>query len=400
LREFNGIPITDLGEKFEEIRIILGKLLEEEKIVLNFGDRHPNPYILAFEPESKEEQIKKLFNLKFEEPIYKGYGTLKMQTNSINCCAYPSRRHLRSVIEEKRYRDKPYILSLALGEPQLSYRVFNLHVLEFYRNDPRYSYKTNDISGSISTKTDGELDTSDETFLQTFGFAYDRKIKNRYVAVFLIYLSRLTPKHQKRWKLEEFNGDTFLHPDYAKTSAGHWPEKISIFNAFIEEIRIINEMTFKITGKHLFRKTYDEYNKPNKFGFLIRPTKEEYEQFIHLLDKMMSDNLNKEFFEEGDTRKGTITLLEEWIDEKVTLSDPKLKDEMIKLFRTIRNERSKSAHHVRDDEWDNKYIVSQREIIMKAYQAVRTLRMIFAIHPRSKTIEISDRLNKVKIWNF
>ncbi len=64
--DFNGIPITDSGENFEEIKRILRELIEKGKVVLNFGDRHPNPHILAFEPESNKEQIAKLEKLKFQ----------------------------------------------------------------------------------------------------------------------------------------------------------------------------------------------------------------------------------------------------------------------------------------------------------------------------------------------
>ena len=170
-RDFNGIAITNLGVDFEKIKTVLAQLLNEEKVVLNFGDRHPNPHILAFKPESKEEQLKKLEALKFEEPIFEEYGPLKMQTNSISCCVYPSRQHLKTVIETDKYQNKPFTLLLALGEPQLAYRAFNLRILELYRNDPRYSYGTDDIHGSISTKTENELPDSDDTFLETFGFA-------------------------------------------------------------------------------------------------------------------------------------------------------------------------------------------------------------------------------------
>lgn len=413
-RDFNGILITDLGKDFEAIRKRLKKLVEEGKVVLNFGDRHPNPHILAFEPESKEQQLTKLETLQFQQPIYEEYGPLRIQTNSIGCCAYPSKNHLKSLVNSDHYKGKPFTLLLAQGEPQLSYRTFDLRVLEFYRNDPRYDYETDDVYGRMSSKSERELKQQDDTFLQTFGFAYDRDVKNRYVAVFLRYLSDLTPEHQQRWKLEEFAGDTFLHPDYARTACGQWPEKESIFNAFCEETRIINEMTLKITGKPLLRKTYDRRNKPKKFGFLVRPTKEEYENFIRLLDKMMSDNLNKQFFEgrvdltrlqrKGELyveqNKGTISLLEEWLNKTTKFPDSKPKNEMIKVFKEIRDERSKPAHHVREDEWNSQYFVKQRETIMRAYQAIRTLRLIFSNHPITKTVEVPDWLYKGEIWTY
>lgn len=413
-RDFNGISITNLGADFGEIKLALKALLKEGQIVLNFGDRHPNPHILAFDPEPKEDQIKKLNDLKFKRPVFKEYGPLKMQTNSIGCCAYPSKKHLKAVVKITKYQDKPFTLLLALGESQLSYKAFNLRILEFYRNDPRYSYETDDIHGSISAKSENELAESDDTFLETFSFAYDKKIKNRYVAAYLVYLSRLSSEHQQRWNLEIFKGETFLHPDYARATAGHWPEKESIFNAFCEELRIINEMTLKITSKALFRKTYDRYNKPKKFSFLVRPTQEEYENFLHLLDKMMSDNLNKDFFKDkielvthinkGGTlieqSKGTVKLMEEWLNTSVKFPDPKPKDEMLEIFKEIRKERSKPAHHIREDIWDDTYFSKQRDLIKRAYRGVRTLRLIFSNHPASRQVEVPDWLFKGEIWTF
>src|ERR1035437_4194694 len=74
------------------------------------------------------------------------------------------------------------------------------------------------------------------------------------------------------------------------------------------------------------------------FTFLIRPTAQEFYNFVHLLDKALSDNINKKFFEsdmpvEEDIHRadgkvevrqiGTIRLLEQWLAEHWILQDPK-----------------------------------------------------------------------------
>jgi len=46
---------------------------------------------------------------------------------------------------------------LALGEAQLSYRSFDLSVLEFYRNDPRHRYENDDINGRIYSNPSFEI---------------------------------------------------------------------------------------------------------------------------------------------------------------------------------------------------------------------------------------------------
>jgi hypothetical protein len=53
--------VEDIGKDREQARQIAPELAREGAIVLNFGDRHPNPHILAFEPESPEEQLLKNF---------------------------------------------------------------------------------------------------------------------------------------------------------------------------------------------------------------------------------------------------------------------------------------------------------------------------------------------------
>ncbi len=373
--DFNGLPLDDLGE------------------------------------EREVEQIEKLGRLVFELPAYEEWGPIKIRTNPTNCCVYPSKSHLRTVVDVSKYQGQPYTLLLALGEPQLAYKAFNLRVLEFYRNDPRYSYDTDDIHGHISVRSGTITDSADDTFLETFGFAFNKDLSARYVAGFLRYLSRLTPEHQQRWKLDQVDGETFLHPDYAKSSMGDWSAQESVFNAFCEELGIINEMAMKIRGVPLFRKAYSRDTKPVGFGFLIRPTKKEYEAFVHLLDKMMSDNLNKKFFEgqidltfqeekDGvvvERPKGTITLLADWLAKRVKLSDPSHRDKMIEIFKRVRKERSPLAHEVQADEWNDKYFAKQRELMIEAYGAIRTLRLILAIHPSSKSVKVPDWLYRAEI---
>jgi hypothetical protein len=409
--DFNGLPIDNLGRDIGEVRRLVRILVIEDKVVLNFGDRHPNPHILAFESEPQSKQIEKLDRLVFEPPAYEEWGPIKIRTNSTNCCAYPSKTHLRTVVDVSKYQLQPYTLLLALGEPQLAYRAFNLRVLEFYRNDPRYSYDTDDIHGHISVRSGKVTDPADDTFLETFGFAFNKDLSVRYVAVFLRYLSQLTPEHQQRWRLDQVDGGMFLHPDYAKSSVGDWSAQESVFNAFCEEMGIINEMAIKIRGVRLFRETYSKQTKPVGFGFLIKPTKKEYETFVHLLDKMLSDNLNKKFFEgqidltlreekDGlviEKQKGTITLLSDWLAKRVKLSEPSPKDKMIETFKNVRKERGPLAHEVQVDEWNDQYFAKQRELMIEAYGAIRTLRLILAIHPSSISVEVPDWLYRAEI---
>jgi hypothetical protein len=395
--EFNGQPLNRLESEKQHIIA----LIQKGKIEINFGDKHPNPHIKAFELDDKDTQIEKIKRVGFSD-----------------VCAYPTKEHLKNVVDISKFRNKPFTLKIALGEPSLNYAVFDLSVLEFYRNDPRYSYFTDDIGGFISISDKHylslEVKPSDKIVLQTFGFCYGKRKMDRAVAVFYCYLSKLTPEHQQIWNSKMLLGDYFLHPDYWRMSGGYWPEKTSIFTAFIEELHTINEFSKLMGRPNFFNQSYKK-NKPKEFSFLIRPTRKEFNSFVHLLDKMISDNINKGFFQNeipykterktSDGKiivedKGSITLLKEWLNVKVRTPNPKPKDDMIKIFRKVRNMRMKPAHKVEQDKFDQKYFKKQRQLMIEAYSAVRTLRLILANHPRTKNYIIPEWLYKGEIWTF
>lgn len=403
--DFNGISILILLENFNEdrtkLKAILKELVEEELVGVIDEDTDINPHVNRRGFEQKEKQLPKL-----DKDL------------SYHICIYPTPKYLKAVVNPRDYESQPYKLCLAFGEPQLSYRSFDLSVLEFYRNDPRYRYENDDMQGHIYYNSE-EMTESDKVLLQTFGFSYDNDF-NRAVAVFLRYLVDLTLEHQQIWKAKELQGDYKLHPDYYRTTIiGDWPEREPICTAFVEEIYIINQMVASMGRPPLFRDDFGEYgkNRPKHFGFLIRPTLKEFNDFMLLLDKMLSDNINKKFFQnevpyENETKrkdgkikvtqKGTLQILDDWIRKFFRTNDWKPWEETITTLRKIRKMRQKPAHSVNEDVFDQKYFKEQREIIKSAYSAVRTLRLMFANHPkvRDAAIEIPDWLKNGKIWTI
>jgi hypothetical protein len=314
----------------------------------------------------------------------------------------------------------PYTRELALGAGQLDFRSFDLSVLEHYRNDPRYFYETNAIFGKISIHDEyyetGALKPHDQILLQSFGFAYDKEL-SRAVAVFIRYLHRLSPEHQQIWRAKQVAGDYCLHPDYEGSCLqGSWGTKVPIFSAFCRELSIINEMCTLMGYPPIIRKTFRE-KTPKEFSFLLRPTSKEFNNFVHLLDKMMSDNLSIDFFkcdittEQDSTRDdgkvvvsklGSIALLEKWIKSKFRATDSAPIDEMIATFKKVRKLRQKPAHTVDTDSFDQKHFKEQRLLMIEAYNAVRTLRLIFANHPnvRAKPPHIEKNLVDGMIWDI
>ena len=364
--DFNGYRVTpniDAG--------VIATLISDGKLELHCVDRHPNPSIRAFPAEATNEQISKIHHL--------------------DGCLYPTpdllRDHIPSDIES------PFTTMLAQGAAQFEFRAFDLSVLEFYRNDPRYNYTTDDIHGAISVKQEPSgLRASDEVFLQTFGYCYDDDT-NRAVAVFLRYLHDLTPEHQRIWQAKLLDGKYYLHPDYYRTSIlGEFPERLSIYDALLAEQQEINRMAQTSGKPPLFRRTYEPNLRPKGFGILIRPTQQAYDSFVHTLDKLMSENLNRDFFD-GDLDLSETAVKQS--GEKITIQVPTVrlleqrfegatspnKDRMLATFRRIRRLRQRPAHVLMDDDlFDQKFLKEQRALIQDAYNAVRTIRSLFETH--------------------
>lgn len=403
--DFNGYPvyklISELDVNPDDIKSIIRDGIVNEILTVEI---YANTHIKAFSAVPKEKMLECFDSEEFPA----------------NMCLYIHPNKLSESQHLTKFAESPYQLELAKGKGQLDYMTFDLSVLEFYRNDPRYTYETDFIHGSICI-TDEYFESSsvpekDQIILKTFGFAYDDEL-NRYVAVFAMYLANLSPEHQQIWKAKEINGSIKLHPDYyASSILGSWGTKMSIFEAFVQELELINKMSQLMGKPNLFHNSF-VYDRPKEFGFLLRPTVSEFNSFMLLLDKMMSDNINKNFFENdveveseeerSDGKvvirpKGTIQILADWIDKFYQTPDPKHVDNMLAAFRKVRKLRQKPAHKVNIDSFDQKLFKEQRKIIIKAYDAVRTLRLMLSNHPavRINPPEISDRLYKGDIWDI
>jgi len=172
--DFNGIPIWNLQKEINQdwsfVRDIIRRLVKEELVGVIDEDTDLNPHIIRWGFEPTHIQISKL----------------EKDLPPTHLCIYPRPKHLEKVVDRTKYNHEPYKLRLALGEAKLAYRSFDLSVLEFYRNDPRYRYENDDIQGRIYYVSE-DLADRDKVLLETFGFSYDDNF-NRAVAVFLEFV--------------------------------------------------------------------------------------------------------------------------------------------------------------------------------------------------------------------
>src|SRR5258708_4508842 len=95
--DFNGLPVRSLDANLDKLRGSVRPLIEAGLLYVNYGDRHPNPHILAFEPEDQADQLQKLDEADLEA-----------------ACLYPTVSNMQTVVNLADYEGPPYTLELAL----------------------------------------------------------------------------------------------------------------------------------------------------------------------------------------------------------------------------------------------------------------------------------------------
>jgi hypothetical protein len=407
-RDFNGIrldmmltALADLaGGAQEDAACAVRELIAEGKVTLAFSSVSVNPHIKRFADLPLEDQLARL-----EREDWSGI------------CAYPAEPVIRSSVDVSAYDDRPFTKRLLLGEPHLAPQYFDLEVLERYHTDPRYSYHFNDYDGSISVRDEyfesDKMAERDQVLLQTFGIGYDSE-GDRVVVVFLRYLSDLSPEHQQIWNANVHSRACKMVYEYYQNSIlAEWAECISVYEAILLSQVALNELA-SVTGKPpLFNETYAS-DRPRGFSTLLRPTLRSYMEFVHLLDKMLSENMNKRFFT-GDVpleetihrrdgrievrQRGTLTVLDEWLHKTVRFQDEAPYRAIIGPLRQIRKLRQRPAHAVLRDDYDMAYIRQQDELVSDVYYALSGLCIVLSTHPEAKAAgyKLPDWLEESKV---
>jgi len=333
----------------------------------------------------------------------------------VDLWAYPKRNLLvkydNASVEDVGY----YTKQLRLGGSQIEHRFFQRQVLERYRDDPRYVFEERSSSGYLCIKDEHFLDENfpeeDKVTIQDFGIGYDQN-DNEIVAVILSDLGALSLSHQAYWSSYEIKEKCKLDADYVETHfEARFTDRVSIFRAFRQELEEINKICEMMGEPHLFIDDFDG-KVPSKFGLLSKPTDGEYYEFVQVLDKMLSDNINKKFFkgkieltdeqeiELGKikvTDKGTIRLLDEYLNTNWNFPDLAPKNEMIDTMKDVRRQRQIPAHKIAVDNYDLSNNEKQKELMIKAFRALHILRTILAHHPQATKYEPPKWLEEGRI---
>ncbi|MEM6731335.1 MAG: AAA family ATPase [Myxococcota bacterium] len=399
--DWNGLPVARLlGSYAAEDRVAALECLHRAvlagRLSLTTGTPHPNPHIKAFKPLEPPEQIASCRATEFR-----------------HCCVYPERPVLEPMVDRQSYEGRPFSLRLALGDPQLDFVFFRVEILDFYRADPRLRYDFNDISGSICVADEYyDPENSDGPYLQSFGLAWDDDLLPG-ITTFLYQLARMAPSQQQLWSSQLDDRALRPHSEFYRSNIlGEFPRYISHFDALLQEMVHINKLAALMGRPKLFRHDFDSFQRPRRFGYLLRPTRAGYDAFILLLDKLMSDNLNKKFFgtdisdrEDVETKngtevrhKGTIQMLEEWLRMKVQPSPPEAFDAIFDAFRRVRKARQRPAHSIVEDAYDITLFRQQSQLMQHAWTAVRNIRVAFQGHPATAEYEVGAFGAADRVW--
>lgn len=281
-----------------------------------------------------------------------------------------------------------YTKQLRLGGSQIALRYFSRQVLDRYCQDPRYEFKEFAVSGRISTpKNVPTMLLKDRVHIR-FGQAYHPN-GTPAVATILFDLSELPREHQQYWGSYEIHEECQPDPDFIKQNFDAEPiQRISPRNALLSELQEINRICNLMGEPGLFRETYEPY-KLSKLGLITKPTADEFRSFANELDKLLSQNINKEFFKNKvdlvDSKgvdKGTLTLLDEYLKScGLTSSDV---SDICKPLRDVRDCRQIPAHRITEDEFDTGYWAQQNELSIDVLKAVHLLRKVLGKHPSLK----------------
>lgn len=287
-----------------------------------------------------------------------------------------------------------YSVRLAAGDGRMTPVFFDPIVLQRYVSDPRYYFRYDDFGGMLGTADEfylsDDFPSEDKVLVDTFGMGWADG-RPQAIAVYLVYLAKLSPRHQGLWhafELAEQDGYE-LDRDYVKTSVyGEWPDQPSAVEAIFEEQRVLNDIADAIGRPPMFKQLFDAGDRPRGLQPFLLPTHEEMGRFILRLDQVLSENLNKDFFEGEVQRfeeqtlrdgrvlrntKGTIRLLNEWIEQRYR-AKPQLAATVTAPLAEVRELRQGPAHRLLANDFDAA-AWSERARLLGAVQAgLRALR--------------------------
>jgi hypothetical protein len=131
-------------------------------------------------------------------------------------------------------------------------------------------------------------------------------------------------------------------------------------------------------------------------GWILRPSQEEFERFVHDLDKLMSENFRHEAFDvhhvprkdNRDQNIGTLNRLDRYLEQHRVPQD--VRAELMAPLKEVRKARQRPAHAFGQNITDQSFIHRQAELIERVTDSIEQLRGFFQTHPANKTWQEPD----------
>jgi hypothetical protein len=385
--DFNGLPLSMFeGDFHEEVCSLI-----EEKIIEIYSSRYElNPHIKRLPQKLSANQQK--------EEVLKNCNQVVL---------YPTQEYMKGI---NVYEERPFTKMLSDGRAQLEIVYFKPEVLEMYYQDPRYLIMSHDYRGNIVARDDF-FEELEHEYLKDFGIAYHKELGNedRVIGVFIGDLSELSLKAQLKWKihfLDQQENYLINYGFYKNTILNRWVDEVSIYDAIIDEMNVINTMCEKMDIPKLFKKTIEPFSndKPEDYRMILLPTLRNYYSFIVSLEKLLIHSINVKTFtnksqyidpiernNNDGQPKGSLVMLDEWLNKNIR-TPKNINDIIITPLRKIRKIRQVPAHEMYSNEFDKKLYKKQNDIIVEVYKSIRAIRLLFSNHPSCKNIEIRDYL--------
>jgi hypothetical protein len=370
------------------------KLVREGQAEVISEEDFPNPHIRPWPcRRSEADQVRSVLE-SAEHPI----------------CLYPTTTTLAKTRRGKRYPNEPYSKAMARGKGALELAHFRFAVLEQYRNDPTFWFNFGDFGAQAVAVEESGTDESDKIVMTHIGFAYDLSDYQpedpaspitRNVCAFYRDLARLSPEHQLRWKSFELPSDSMTaHPVWMAGQMGEWHDGLGPFDKLFFELGALNELSLKICGQKLFRTS----DRPEGFGWILRPSQREWDSFVHELDKLLSENLNKAALdalgaptedEQGQTI-GTLNRLTRLLKSKV--SDHSAVDAVMQPLKEVRGARQRPAHAIRSNINDQTFVHKQVSLIESVNSSLFNLRRFWQKHPSTADWQEPDYIANGQLY--
>lgn len=428
-QDYNGYTLPQLYEQYQDIdkiKNIIIELIKDDSLDLYHCTT--NHFVKNFDINISLEQKINFINYLPDNYVPEVFEEIKIdEPNSIKFVCdntlppislFPSPNIIKRYIKNKPkyYKLPPFNKMLLEGMPHLHFLYFRIDVLNRFLYDPRYIVYNMDYTGSIFYKVDNCENEKDKNniYLSHFGLAYNRKTNENVITIFPHDLAKLSLKHQYHFYSHLLDNQENYVPDisYRKNVMGEFSDGISIFSAFFEEMKLINEMFKIVCTKNLFKNMFEfsQENRPEYFHPFLMPTKTMYHNFCRTLYRIFVEQLDKDAIIEF-ARKMKIelvdiektrpmTLLQQLFNKGFkSLDGSDIGKEIINIWKKELHEcRNKISHSFVDDIYDINIFGKYRNTINEAYKSLRLIRLVLSSIPvikdaiKNNKIEISEEL--------